>query len=58
MRRFLQERRILAGLSHPRIARFIDGGAGADADGQPWYAMAYVEGVPITDYVRRLHDNM
>ncbi len=48
LRRFLQERRILADLSHPRIARFIDGGVGLD--GQPWYAMDYVEGEPITLY--------
>lgn len=46
LRRFLQERRILADLSHPQIARFIDGGVGPG--GQPWYAMDYVEGEPIT----------
>jgi serine/threonine-protein kinase len=44
--RFERERRILAGLSHPGIARFIDGGVGAD--GTPWYAMEYVDGEPIT----------
>ncbi len=46
LRRFVQERRILADLSHPNIARFIDGGVGAD--GVPWYAMEYVDGVSIT----------
>jgi serine/threonine-protein kinase len=46
LRRFVQERRILAELSHPQIARFIDGGVGPD--GQPWYAMDYVEGESIT----------
>ncbi len=50
LRRFGQERRILAELSHPNIARFIDGGI---QDGQPWYAMTCVEGEPITDYARR-----
>lgn len=50
LRRFGQERRILAELSHPNIARFIDGGV---QDGQPWYAMTRVEGEPITDYARR-----
>ncbi len=47
-RRFVQERRILAELSHPGIARFTDGGVGED--GAPWYAMEYVEGVPITEH--------
>lgn len=48
--RFAQEGRILAGLSHPAIARFIE--AGVDDDGTPWYAMAHVEGLPINRYVR------
>jgi serine/threonine-protein kinase len=49
-RRFEAERRILAGLQHPGIARLLD--AGADDGGRPWLAMDYVEGVPITQYVR------
>ena len=49
-RRFVRERRILADLSHPDIARFIDGGVGDD--GEPWYAMEHVEGVPLTEYAR------
>jgi len=44
--RFRRERRILAELSHPGIAGFIDGGV--HTDGTPWYAMAWVDGVPIT----------
>ncbi len=52
-RRFAQERRILAGLSHPGIARFIDGGVGDD--GAPWYAMEYVEGTTVTTYAARSH---
>jgi eukaryotic-like serine/threonine-protein kinase len=51
LRRFAQERRILAGLNHPQIARLLDGGL--DADGRPYFAMEYVEGEPITDYARR-----
>jgi serine/threonine-protein kinase len=51
VRRFLRERRILAGLEHPGIARFIDGGL--SEDGLPWYAMEYVEGEMLTDYARR-----
>ncbi len=48
--RFEAERQTLASLSHPHIARFFD--AGADALGQPWFAMELVEGVPVTRYVR------
>ena len=45
IRRFLEERRILALLESPRIARLIDGGV--TADGLPYFAMEYVEGEPI-----------
>jgi serine/threonine protein kinase/tetratricopeptide (TPR) repeat protein len=48
VRRFLEERRILALLEHPRIARLIDGGL--TADGQPYFAMEYVEGEPVDGY--------
>jgi len=49
--RFQQERQILAGLDHPHIARFLDGGA--SSDGLPYFAMELVEGQPITDFVRQ-----
>ena len=42
------ERRILARLEHPNIARFID--AGVDAQGSPWLALEYVDGVTISDW--------
>ncbi len=45
VRRFEQERQILASLDHPHIARLLDGGL-AD-DGRPWFAMEYVDGEPI-----------
>ncbi|MET0552962.1 MAG: protein kinase [Vicinamibacteria bacterium] len=45
VRRFEQERRILASLDHPDIARILDGGA-AD-DGRPFFAMELVSGQPI-----------
>ncbi|HEX6884373.1 MAG TPA: serine/threonine-protein kinase [Planctomycetota bacterium] len=45
IRRFRTERAVLAALQHERIARFLDGGA--TPDGQPWYAMEYVDGEPI-----------
>lgn len=46
--RFLQERQILAALSHPNIARLLD--AGHTEDGQPYLALEYVEGRPIDDF--------
>ncbi|MEP0545650.1 MAG: serine/threonine-protein kinase [Rhodothermales bacterium] len=48
VRRFQQERQILARLAHPGIARLLDGGL-AD-DGRPYFAMEVVEGEPITAY--------
>ncbi len=44
-RRFLAERRILARLEHPNIARLLDGGL--TSDGRPWFAMEYVAGEPL-----------
>jgi len=49
--RFDREQRILAQLNHPAIARLYD--AGVLDDGTPWFAMEYVEGVPITEHCRR-----
>ncbi len=46
--RFRSERRILAGLEHPNIARLLDGGA--TNDGAPYLVMEYVPGVPIDTY--------
>ena len=48
VRRFERERDILAGLVHPHIARLYD--AGLAADGQPYLALEFVEGVPITEH--------
>ncbi|HEX4479650.1 MAG TPA: serine/threonine-protein kinase [Rudaea sp.] len=47
-RLFLRERRVLATLDHPNIARLIDGGV-TDA-GIPYLVMEYVDGEPITRY--------
>jgi tetratricopeptide (TPR) repeat protein len=44
--RFRQERQILAGLSHPNIARLLDGGE----DPAPYLVMERIEGIPITRY--------
>jgi hypothetical protein len=48
VRRFREERQILASLEHPGIARLLDGGV--TADGTPWFAMEYVDGTPIDQY--------
>jgi serine/threonine protein kinase len=50
VRRFLNERQILAGLEHPNIARLIDGGT--SAEGAPYFVMEHVEGMPVTEYAR------
>lgn len=49
-RRFFEERRLLARLEHPGIARLIDGGV--SDDGRPWFAMERVYGQPIDQYCR------
>jgi serine/threonine-protein kinase len=46
--RFLLERRILASLEHPNIARLYDAGIGED--GTPYFVMEYVEGRPIVGH--------
>jgi serine/threonine-protein kinase len=45
LKRFLRERQILARLVHPHIAHLLDGGIAAD--GRPYFAMEYVEGLPL-----------
>ncbi|HYM34523.1 MAG TPA: serine/threonine-protein kinase [Steroidobacteraceae bacterium] len=46
--RFIRERDILAGLTHPNIARLYD--AGVSQLGQPYLAMEYIEGVPLIEH--------
>ena len=46
--RFRAERQILASLSHPNIARLLDGGV--TDDGLPYLVLEYVEGEPIDHY--------
>ena len=43
--RMARERNILAGLTHPHIARLYD--AGLAADGRPYLALEYIDGKPI-----------
>lgn len=46
--RFSAERRILSGLSHPHIARLLDGGE--SETGRPYLVMEYVEGRTLDDF--------
>ena len=48
--RMAREREILASLAHPNIAHLYD--AGITADGQPYLAIEFVEGVRIDVYCR------
>ncbi len=48
LKRFRQERQILANLDHPNIARLLDGGS--TEDGLPYLVMEYIEGQPLTEY--------
>ncbi|MCC6594888.1 MAG: serine/threonine protein kinase, partial [Rhodanobacteraceae bacterium] len=44
--RFDNERRLLARVEHPNVARILDGGS--TADGVPYLVMEYVDGVSLT----------
>jgi serine/threonine protein kinase/tetratricopeptide (TPR) repeat protein len=46
--RFARERDILAELTHPNIARLYD--AGVTEAGQPFLAIEYIDGIPVTEY--------
>lgn len=48
LRRFRQERQILAALNHPNIARLLDGGV--TEDGLPYIVMEYVDGKRLLDH--------
>jgi serine/threonine protein kinase len=48
LRRFRNERQILASLEHPNIARLLDGGS--TEDGLPYLVMEYIKGQSITEY--------
>ncbi|MGO1002114.1 protein kinase domain-containing protein [Lysobacter sp. CA196] len=47
----LTERNHLARLQHPNITALLDGGL--DHDGHPWFALQYVEGLPIDEWCDR-----
>jgi WD40 repeat protein/serine/threonine protein kinase len=48
VQRFRAERQSLAIMDHPAIAKVFD--AGATPQGQPYFVMEYVPGLPITEY--------
>jgi eukaryotic-like serine/threonine-protein kinase len=48
VQRFQSERQSLAIMEHPAIAKVFD--TGTTSEGQPYFAMEYVDGPPITDY--------
>ncbi len=51
VQRFLAERQSLALMNHPAIAKVFD--AGTTRQGQPYFVMEYVDGLPITEYCDR-----
>ena len=50
IQRFEAERQSLAIMDHPAIAKVFDAGT---SDGQPYFVMEYVPGVPVTQYCDR-----
>ncbi|HUF11327.1 MAG TPA: serine/threonine-protein kinase [Rhodothermales bacterium] len=51
IRRFVVERQILANLRHENIAGLLDGGT--TDDGRLYFAMEYVDGLPVDEYCER-----
>ncbi|MEZ5416432.1 MAG: serine/threonine-protein kinase [Vicinamibacterales bacterium] len=51
--RFRFERRVLAGLDHPGIARLLD--AGTTEDGVAYVVLEFVDGQPVTTWCREHH---
>ncbi len=53
LRRFRNERQILAALDHPFITRLLDGGT--TPDGRPYFVMEYIDGLPLYRYCDKDH---
>ena len=51
LKRFAHEAQILGRLHHPGIAQIHE--AGVAEDGQPFFAMEFVRGLPLDEYARR-----
>lgn len=56
VQRFLSERQSLAIMNHLTIAKVFD--AGTTAEGQPYFVMEYVPGLPITQYCNQKRLNI
>jgi tetratricopeptide (TPR) repeat protein len=56
VQRFRSERQSLAMMDHPAIAKVFE--AGATSQGQPYFVMEYVPGLPITKYCDRQRLNV
>jgi eukaryotic-like serine/threonine-protein kinase len=56
VQRFLAERQSLAIMNHRYIAKVFD--AGTTAEGQPYFVMEYVPGLPITQYCNQKRLNI
>ena len=54
--RLARERQALATLTHPNVARLIDGGNATN--GAPYLVMEYVEGIPIDQFCRQQNLNL
>ncbi|XOV79623.1 MAG: protein kinase [Aestuariibacter sp.] len=54
--RFFLETKILAQLQHPNIAQLLD--AGISDDGRAFVIMEYIEGVSLSDYLKRQKLNL
>jgi serine/threonine protein kinase/tetratricopeptide (TPR) repeat protein len=52
LRRFRNERQILAALDHQYITRLIDGGT--TEDGRPYFVMEYIDGFPLYRYCDKM----
>ncbi len=53
VKRFTQEAQILARLQHPGIAQIYE--AGLAEDGQPYFAMELIQGLPLGEYADQHH---
>ena len=51
VKRFSHEAQILARLQHPSIAQVYEAGVGED--GQPFFAMEFIRGMPLDEHARR-----
>lgn len=56
LRRFRNERQIMANLDHPNVARLLDGGT--TDDGVPYFVMEYIQGLPVDEHCDRQRLNL